>query len=114
MSDLTLPEVFRRAVEVLEAHGWTQGTYRSSSGCLCATGALAAALGGQIVEPDDDEQETLFADREHERLWSDACLAAGEAVGVGRHIVDWNDRPGRTADEVKALFLRLAEEADGG
>lgn len=116
MAELTLPQVFRRAVELIDENGWTQGMYRSSSGCLCATGALAVALGGEIRRPDEDvDEDALFTDRAAEELWSKACRRAGRAVGgnIG-DIVDWNDKPGRTVDEVKELLLWLAEEADRG
>lgn len=117
MAEMTLPQVYRRAVELLERVGWTQDKYRAPNGCLCATGALALALGGRLVpDGDNGSQDTSFDDRATDRLWSDACRTAGAAVGRGAvgDIVDWNDEPGRTADEVKALFLRLAEEADRG
>ncbi len=94
-------EVLRKARALVE-EGWTQGAmsrdargYKSLTStaapvCFCAIGAI------QEADPK-------------------SCLAAATALGriVGGSIIDFNDAPGRTQQEVIAAFDRAiaAEES---
>lgn len=115
MPELTLPQVYRRAVEVLDERGWCQGRYVDETGCLCAGGALGVALGATPnFIPDDAEAPAL-------RTWigmhgdvEDQWITAiAHLIHVlGRSVSGFNDAPGRTVDEVRAALLRAAEEAE--
>lgn len=107
MAELNLPQVFRRAVEVLDERGWWRGWYVGPGGCVCASAALAVAAGVNL-----DQDGVPDGEDDADRLWHDASEYV--AVVAGRDLVIWNDRDGRTVDEVQALFLQAAEEADRG
>ena len=94
----------------LIADGWTQGAYvRSGSGWavpidsrsvrrVCAAGALDRA--GWALD-------VSFADRELVRAW---LLTFLEIDGLDPCALErWNDEPGRTRDEVLALYDRALD-----
>ena len=105
MSALQTPStVLRAAADLLAKPGaWTQGalargaTRRPTMAlskravCWCAKGAMAAVSW---------YGETYFA-----------ALGALEVV-AGDSIVDWNDTPGRTQEEVVAAFHKAADLAE--
>ncbi len=87
----------RAAAEVLKRDGWTQGKfYDRSTRCRCVTGALNCA--------------TARSKRRFDSAW-DALIP----VIPDPNVIEWNDAPGRTADEVIAALLAAADaaEADG-
>jgi hypothetical protein len=95
-------EHLRRAAQLLIDKGWCQGDgHRPSTGQYCTLGAIAATA---VTGPD--------------RSSAAAALRAFLFVETGHHlsIVDWNDKPGRTADEVIgtlqscALYYAIAEQ----
>ena len=115
MAELTLPQVYRRAVEVLDERGWYQGYYVDPEGCkVCVAGALAVVLGGTPTSEDADGPEVIWpAGQDGKALrnyWYRTVdgLAAVVPGGIGQ----WNDAPRRTVEEVKAALLRAAEEAE--
>jgi len=79
------------AAGVLERCGWTQGQARSLTGALCIGAALAVAADG-------DEDAELHA-----------TVALAELV-PWPSLVEWNDEPERTRDDVVGL-LRFAAVA---
>jgi hypothetical protein len=100
----------RAAADVIRRDGWTQETYVGGGGCRCLVGAIVAALGGNYGEgsiPLDNQARarkarTAFAKHfghMDDRWWGD--------------LIDWNDDPDRTADEVIAALeaAAAAEEA---
>jgi len=108
MTPRTPADILREAKRLIEEKGWTQGTYaRDSRGeacdwngatalCFCAEGAMFAAA------------EALRAD-------AGAECAAGfliEQVTPAPSIVAYNDQPGRSREDVIAIFdkaIALAE-----
>lgn len=86
---MKVSEVFEQAAAIIEDAGWCQGSYgykRDEPHCIVgaiSTAALHTALG----------QEAIGFLHSH-------------GVNSG-----WNDRPGRTEDEVIDLLLKLAAEA---
>lgn len=86
----------RAAADVLERDGWTQGEYEQPDGCKCISGALRSVCGG--IDTTD----------------TDRYLSAWYALRpvIGRGAINWNDEPGRTADEVIAALRTAADAAE--
>jgi hypothetical protein len=104
-NQLTVPEIRRRAAELIEERGWHQGDWTGADGSICLNAALLLAVHPQhnFVNPE----------------WPDVTLAVHEAV-LGElevweraeyrdSLADWQDAPGRTVDEVLAALLRGIE-----
>lgn len=112
-----LGPIFRRAAELLDERGWCQGRYVNENGSLCAGGALGVALGATpnlIPQPIPQNFKTWTGmDGGVEEQWIAGIALLIHIIGKGGVAV-FNDKRGRTADEVKALLLRAAEEADRG
>ena len=91
----------RAAAEVLRRDGWTQGVFHdTTTGCRCLQGALDAVYAprermGAYVESDEDATYVQLA----------------KIIGTNR-VIDWNDKPGRTADEVIAALEAAAAAED--
>lgn len=87
---MTTKEILLGAAEYLRVHGWVQ-RMGDPGGPRCAVGAVISVHQGP------------------ERL--DAYAAFADAAGIDLRalsIGDWNDAPGRTAEEVIAAFERAA------
>ena len=83
----------RAARQYIIDHGWIQGALVRSDGCVCLMGALS------LSGPTDDYD-----------LYSDAHYALIKTVRSG--LPYWNDKPGRTKDEVLAALSSAADLAD--
>lgn len=99
MFDPDVAKVLETAAEVINERGWCQGIYRKDSGEVCAIGALVTAdcrleLGGQA----------------YPRAVGAVSGAAHRLDPEVMSVVEWNDRPGRTKDEVVQLLRDTAEE----
>lgn len=90
---MTPAEVLRKAAEYLETHGWMQGDYGVPGGPSCLLGAMRKTT--RATTPDYDI----------------AYWAIRKSVG-GRLPVEWNDQPGRTAEEVIAKLREVADQLD--
>lgn len=97
-------KVLKRAGDLIETKGWVQHSFSNNQG-FCAIGALREAALGHTNTPN--------------RIDSDASVEAltlAEAVlkrcvdTEGRGIIGWNDRSGRTEDEVKEAFRCALEK----
>lgn len=78
----------KKAADYIREHGWCQGTMRDEKGRVCAMGATeycGAENWGQLVD-------AAFRNE------------LGGKIGV----VQFNDRPGRTVEEVLAVFDKIA------
>lgn len=84
-----------KAAALIEKHGWCQNHYSSADGRLCILGAVKAALG---IPVGDEEDVNPIAEKACERIFDN--------VGVRAHF--WNDRAGRTQDEVVAKLRAVA------
>jgi len=100
-------DVLRKAKALIEEKGWHQGAYQGPTGCLCVRGACYAAAGLDLASPEFDSAAAMDAET--------AQYLLGEQVDV--HLLGslaaWNDRPGRTKEEVIAAFdkaIALAEQ----
>ncbi len=90
---MTAAEVARRAADLLERDGWCQGRFSTFARRRCLSGALMAAdrWGSPAVQ--QVQKQVLV----HTGTW---CPS------------QWNDAPGRTADEVIALLRQVADELE--
>jgi hypothetical protein len=92
--EFTVPDVLNAAADLLEEKGWTQKVAEDSQGRHCLVGALdyaARDLPGAVKTFDD-------------------ALEAVQQRLPGGWVVNWNDTPGRTAEQVIALLRRVAAE----
>ena len=83
----------------IEVRGWATGMGRDGEGRVCLLGAIALVLG---MEP---------------ASWPDCQVSAAFGVNHDEDDIypeDWNDAPGRTADEVTFLLRWRAEEIRDG
>jgi hypothetical protein len=121
-------QVLRNAADYLAVHGWNSGGfYRWSGGnrppAACALGAIQIAVTGDAIdvfaEPDlvSDEQFTAIlvaADIVTSHLRCTAQLGSLSKVAA---LARWNDRNGRTAEQVRAAMREAAnrhENTGGG
>jgi len=96
-------EVFRKAAEILETDGWTQGNYHASDG-HCALGAIEVALVGKGHFITDDELQ---------RRWDGLGMLFARHLGLPDfHVPSWNDAEGRTQEDVIKGFLTAADKED--
>jgi hypothetical protein len=98
----------RAAADVLRRDGWTQGDY-VADGCHCLVGAIVAALGGKDGEgsiPIDNQPRALAARRTLAQHFGDM------STDWWADLIDWNDDPDRTADEVIAALEAAADAAE--
>lgn len=107
----------RRAADLIEEHGWTQGDYFRTRdgepfegldewefGCsMCALGALRVA----DARDDEDRFEEAVA-----ALTRGLEATPGIELFEGAEIACWNDEPGRTAEEVVAQMRATADRLD--
>lgn len=87
-------DALRKARTRIALYGWTQGMNQDELGRTCVEGALLST-----GHPGAEQR------------WAAYCLV--HALG-DRNVIGWNDAPGRTKEEVLALFDRaiaLAEQA---
>jgi hypothetical protein len=90
--------VLRSAAELIRRRGHCQNRYEASDGSLCVIGAVSTAATGAALPPlfgapDDVYNKAISAIVEHMSMWS---------------IPEWNDRPGRTPNEVATMLDEVA------
>lgn len=103
---MSLAEMLLRAAGIVRERGLYQNGYRNDAGACCMLGACLEALGAgwylckltRAWQPTIPEPQDLLD-------------LLRKAIGVGR-VPDWNDAPGRTADEVIAALEKAAELAE--
>lgn len=101
---LTVPEVLRRAEQIIGERGHYKGANEDGHGRVCAYGAILIALSG---EADPTSQAIL-----------DVALDAAVVVEADLDpaqwgsITLWNDAPERTETEVRAALLAAAAKAE--
>lgn len=98
MTAPTVSDVLLAAADVLYRDGWTQGKAHGRDGSHCVAGAIqiAAGLGLNAIALTDGYMAAF-------RAFSD--------VVPGMWVAEWNDVPGRTADEVIHALKDAAERA---
>lgn len=98
---------YLRAIEVLEARGWHQGSLTGSDGSVCLIGAINTALWGSPSlrgRPADGVWE-----RRKEMMWRVGVVAFADRLGDDFRVGDWNDDDHTTYEDV-ILALKRAHE----
>ena len=98
----SVADVLRHAARIIEERGWCQGYFGTSSGPVCALGAVYAAGNGDPIP-------TYTTQRQWEAI--DALRDYLDVLMIP-DISHWNDMQGRTAAEVIAALRAAADEAD--
>jgi hypothetical protein len=91
---VTPSEILLKAAEHLERHGWRQGDYGTLNEPCCAHGAMFA-----VTDFHADESARIEAKRMFSRF-------------INAPSIDWNDAPGRTANEVIAALRGAANNEE--
>lgn len=114
----TPASLLTRAAAILDERGWTQGFYFNEAGCVCALGAIHAAVAEAAGQDSTDRLRLEFphlAITADMQPLADAFLKALDAVdaavpgGKDRFsLAEWNDQRGRTKREVQELLRRAA------
>ena len=95
--EVTAADVLERAADLLEEFGWCQGQFGSKGyGSFCAIGAIF-------------EASVDLSNRNFSALA--APLGYKDGSDLGASLSRWNDREGRTKEEVVALLRSGAEAA---
>jgi hypothetical protein len=102
---LTVPDILRRAAQVLAERGWCQGDYEDEQGHVCARGAINLVVTGLPWE-----------EGEHNPLATSAAWALAKYLNGywAADVSDWNDAAERTEAEVRAALLAAAQRAEAG
>jgi hypothetical protein len=96
LTDLEIARDLRRAADKLRRYGWSQDpvSYGTPYGPRCLVGAIVSVVGEGYLSIYSQE-ETPPCDN-----WAMVlALAPGMTIPEAR-LIDWNDVPGRTLDEV--------------
>jgi hypothetical protein len=99
---VTVNQVLADARQLIEVHGWIQGSYGQPNCGFCMLGALHKAL-DDVADRDVSRLDEL--DQLEQRAVIQLQMAMGPVVDrSARHITLWNDRNGRSKQEVLSLF----------
>ncbi len=115
---MTVKEILELAARLLETRGWAQEHYSDVQGRVCLMGAVGHALG---IEPVLLQQGEGWEERFLEKLEVRPALLRAlveitntspeglDADGVIGRVTNFNDKKGRTADDVIVSLRRVAE-----
>jgi hypothetical protein len=98
----TVADVLDRAADVIAERGLCKGSFEGPDGSVCAGGALRVALTGGPTNPLGDDQFGTYMYAVHRM--TDV---------VDDVVVNWNDAPQRTADDVIAALQEAARRERG-
>lgn len=107
--------IVRRAAEVIEKHGWVQGTAGDTEYGMCIRGAINFVEVQELDSPISTGSEYEFSE------WMDGIgqfveLRAAHTLiarAGGRYLIPlWNDERGRTKEEVLLYMNKFADEVD--
>ena len=106
-----IAQVCEDAADYIRVHGWCQNRLETPEGQVCLAGALEGALG--ILHTADRLAFDVPERTRREDLTADALIEVAHhhlnpAAGPG-HAIHWNDRKGRTADEVIDALVHTAK-----
>jgi hypothetical protein len=109
----TIADVLEDAADHIERHGWQQGAYGTAGAPTCLRGAVRAVQVGLLGRAGCEQESDVLAY---------AATAIGPDIGwtmvaTGDPYVDavlipsWNDRDGRTQQEVLDVLRKAAKLA---
>lgn len=118
-SDCSPAETLRAAAQYLEQDGWIQGAYYDLDGPAAMfippadlLGAIGICVYGYAADLDSAEftpKSPIF--HAARRVLTDYLDQAGE-LDDGDNLSDWNDKPGRTAEQVIEVCRYAADAYD--
>lgn len=106
MEPRTVPEFLRAAVHVIDTGGWTQGTYFDDDGQRCVIGAMMN-VSRWAGNPLFWRSVTALATCLNVPTEFDEYIDDAQSF-----VIRWNDRPGRTVEQVKEALLSCADRND--
>lgn len=95
-------QVMRKAAKLIEEHGWIQGALGSHDSGFCIAGAVAVVTAPAIIF-DSNIRQMTFDEFTH---W------LRELESMNLFIPEWNDKEGRTKEEVLLYMNKFADEMD--
>lgn len=113
----TPEQILEEAAKILAEQGWTQGTLQDREGHLCALGSLQKAAFGIAAPEGFTAAPTVNVDaylsaaqKLLTQVQRDAVLNSDEHnfVTIPSSIPEWNDRDGRSAEDVILAMKRVA------
>jgi hypothetical protein len=96
---VTDAEIIAKAAELLRVNGWVQGRYGHEGGAHCGSGALAEAT-------------RLLGAASYSSAYQKVVQTINEqypSIKPGCSIIPFNDKHGRTKEEVLAVFEKAAQ-----
>ena len=99
-------EALYAAADLITAKGLIRGTFQTCEG-RCTVGAIAEAVTGWAVPPEDRSSVPLLNSLLD--LVSESVVSNVVEDHTIERIADWSDAPDRTAGEVAQLLRRLAD-----
>lgn len=99
MSEHQVTKALKNAAKLIEERGWIQGSYGDHVNGFCSIGALDKATDTDTYYP--------AARRLAEAVPKEFCPQL--KVSINR-VIEYNDTPGRTRDEVLQLFRKAASD----
>lgn len=99
MSEHQVIKALQNAAKLIEARGWIQGSYGDHVHGFCSVGALNTATDTETYYP--------AAQRLAKAVPKEFCPQL--KVSINR-VIEYNDTPGRTRDEVLQLFRKAASD----
>lgn len=102
---MTPQELLKKAAKAIEVNGFTKGTYRDSSGCLCMYGAINLIANNDPIRccvPNENWE----AQQDAIRLLRDTL----ELTTEDNSVVNFNDAEKTTQKDVIAMLLKAAGE----
>lgn len=125
LADLTPADTLRCAARYLELRGWTQGAYYGTENTpfppACAAGAIGMAAHGRLNSIPHDGLNRSGARDYTRALDALTCYLLDNNPDPVRPYGDddpsgdpfeWNDRPGRTAEQVISTLRAAADDHD--
>src|SRR5205809_218053 len=108
---MTNGEIFRKAAEYIREYGWQQEGIGVLGGPRCVLGALCVPTMGDLNWNGDN-----YGTLSHEVLEAASTLARRVGINVpngeGWRVWHWNDKSGRTKEQVIATLDDLAFDED--
>lgn len=97
-------QVVRNAAKMIEKHGWIQGALGSHASGFCIAGAVAAVTTPAI--------QNGFDSNIRQKTFDEFTKWLRELESMNLFIPEWNDKEGRTKEEVLLYMNKFADEMD--
>ncbi len=106
LSNTEVAEVLRDAVDVIDRQGWCQNELKSDDGRVCLWGAIGEAMG---IIGDNNFIDPIVVGYPRYDDYTQICKITNGLVTNYSTSAQWNDKPGRTKEEVQKFLLKSAD-----